>query len=235
MAWLETKGNVFRIRFRFGGTKHLLALSTSNRKEADESLAQFETNLRLIERAIIDPPPDDADVGVYIISGGKLKKRASQSPTAERITLAKLFDSYLTSFPRGAKEVRTWQTETTHIGHLRRLLDTNLLLSEVTTKTLQGYVDARILETGKGMKSVRRETVHKEIGTFSSVWNKWGTSEQKWEGKTTAIAVKNLWTTENLTPHHLRGQLIQFVDRDIHRAFRHTGSAAGQRVNDDDE
>jgi|GEM_PF-2728513 len=149
MAWLETKGNVFRIRFRYGGTKQLLALNTSNRKEADESLARFEAHLRLIERGIIDCPPAEADVGVYIMSAGKLKKRASQSPTAERVTLAKLFDSYLTSFPRGAKEVRTWKTETTHIGHLRRLLDTRLLLSEVTTKTLQDYVDARSKEDGK--------------------------------------------------------------------------------------
>lgn len=117
MAWLETKGNVFRIRFRFGGAKHFLSLRSSDRREADETLARFKGNLRLIEQGIIDSPPENADIGVYIISGGKLKGRPSQSPSAERITLAKLFDSYLTSFPRGAKEVRTWQTETTHIGH----------------------------------------------------------------------------------------------------------------------
>ena len=48
MAWLEKKGDVFRIRFRYGGTKHLLALNTANRKEADESRARFEAHLRLI-------------------------------------------------------------------------------------------------------------------------------------------------------------------------------------------
>jgi integrase len=174
MAWLETKGEVFRIRFRFGGSKHLLPLHSSDKREADEALARFKGNLRLIERGIIDTPPVDADIGVYIVSGGKLKGRPSQSPSLERITLAKLFDSYLSSFPRGAKEVRTWKTETTHIGHLRRLLDTNQLLSEVTSKTLQEYIDARTLERGKAKKTIRRETVHKEIGTFSSVWNKWG-------------------------------------------------------------
>jgi hypothetical protein len=41
MAWLETKGDVFRIRFRYGGTKHLLALHTSNKKEAGESAPQM--------------------------------------------------------------------------------------------------------------------------------------------------------------------------------------------------
>ena len=174
MAWLETKGDLFRIRFRFGGAKHLLPLHSSDRREAEDALARFKGNLRLIERGIIDPPPVDADFGVYIISGGKLKGRPSQSPSLERITLAKLFDTYLTSFPRGAKEVRTWKTETTHIGHLRRLLDTSLLLSEVSTKTLQAYIDARTQEKGKAKKTVRRETIRKEIGTFSSLWNKWG-------------------------------------------------------------
>lgn len=206
MAWLESKGDVLRIRFRFGGTKHLLPLHSSDRQEAEEALARFEGNLRLIERGIIDAPPVDADIGVYIVSGGKLKGRPSQSPAVERITLAKMFDSYLTSFPRGAKEVRTWKTETTHLGHLRRLLDTSLLLSEVTSKTLQAYLDARTLEAGKRKKTVRRETVHKEIGTFSSVWNRWGIQQ----GFTDQPApVKNLTYPKGTTkpPFQIREQI----------------------------
>jgi hypothetical protein len=142
MAWLETKGDVFRIRFRYGGAKHLLALHTSDQKEADESLARFEANLRLIERGIIDPPPSDADLGVYIVSGGKLDSRPSETARTERATLAMLFDDYLTSFPKAAKEASTWKTETIHIGHLRRLLDVRLPLAEVTQKTVQGHWDA---------------------------------------------------------------------------------------------
>ncbi|HEV3440191.1 MAG TPA: site-specific integrase [Gemmata sp.] len=206
MAWLETKGEVFRIRFRFGKAKHFLPLHSSDRREADEALARFKGNLRLIERGIIDAPPADADIGIYIVSGGKLKGRPSQSSPAERNTLAKLFDSYLTSFPRGAKEVRTWQTETTHIGHLRRLLDTNQLLSEISSKTLQAYIDARTLEKGKAKKTVRRETVHKEIGTFSSVWNKWGIQQ----GFTDRPApVKNLTYPKGTTkpPFQIREQI----------------------------
>jgi integrase len=206
MAWLETKGDVFRIRFRFGGVKHFLSLHSSDSREAEEALARFKGNLRLIECGIIDSPPDDADIGVYIMSGGKLKGRPSQLPAVERKTLARLFDSYLISFPRGAKEVRTWQTETTHIGHLRRLLDTSLLLSEVSSKVLQAYIDARILERGKAKRTVRRETVHKEIGTFSSVWNKWGVPQ----GLTDRPApVKNLTYPKGTTkpPFQIREQI----------------------------
>lgn len=174
MAWLETKGDVFRIRFRYGGTKHLLALHTTDKAEADEALARFEGNLRLIERGIIDPPHADADVGTYIVSGGKLDARPAETVRPKRATLATLFDGYLASFPRAAKEASTWKTEMIHLGHLRRLLDTRLPLAAVTHKTVQGYIDARSGETGLRKKPVSRETVKKELGTFSAVWNKWG-------------------------------------------------------------
>jgi hypothetical protein len=88
MAWLETKGDVYRIRFRYGGSKRLLALHTSDKKEAAESLAQFEANFRLIERGIIDPPGEDADVGVYIVSGGKLSNRPTQGARTNGTSLS---------------------------------------------------------------------------------------------------------------------------------------------------
>jgi hypothetical protein len=66
MAWLEKKGEVFRIRFRFDGVKHLRALGMADETEARESLSRFEANLRLIDRGIIDAPPQSADLGLYI-------------------------------------------------------------------------------------------------------------------------------------------------------------------------
>jgi integrase len=38
---------------------------------------------------------------------------------------------------------------------------------DVTTRTMQAYVDARAADVGT-------ETIRKEIGTFASIWNKWG-------------------------------------------------------------
>jgi integrase len=166
MAWLEKKGDVFRIRFRFAGGKHLLALGTTDPKEAEDALARFESNLRLVERGVIDPPPEGADVGTYIVSAGKLDGRPSRAGRVEQKTLAELFDGYLAAYPKGAKETSTWKTERIHIGHLRRLLDTRLPLDEVTPKALQEYVNARTLVVGP-------ETVRKELGTFVTIWNRW--------------------------------------------------------------
>lgn len=166
MAWLEKKGGDFSIRFRFARGKPFLCLKTTDRREAEAALGRFETHLRLIEQGLLPPPPDGADVGTYILSGGKLGGRPSRDVRAELKTLAGLFESYLADYPKGAKEGTTLKTERIHIAHLRRLLDTKLPLVDVTTRTIQAYVDVRAADVGT-------ETVKKEVGTFAAVWNKW--------------------------------------------------------------
>src|SRR5437667_9839851 len=94
MAWLESKGDVFRIRFRFGGSKRLHALQTSDEREARDALARFEEHCRLIDRGIIAPPPEAADIGVYIMSGGKYATRPTQAVRPNRPSLETLFRSY---------------------------------------------------------------------------------------------------------------------------------------------
>ena len=167
MAWLELKGDVFRIGFRFGGKKHHFQLKTSDRREADATLGRFESNFRLVEQGAIDSPPAGADLGAYIVSGGRHGGCPSRLERIDLPTLADLFDGYLANYPKGAKEATTLKTERIHVGHLRRLLDTTLPLAEVTTRTVQAYVDARAA-------AVETETIKKEVGTFASVWNKWG-------------------------------------------------------------
>jgi hypothetical protein len=50
---------------------------------ADFAMSRFETNLRLMECGIIDVPPAEVDIGVYIISCSRLKERPSHSPSVE--------------------------------------------------------------------------------------------------------------------------------------------------------
>jgi hypothetical protein len=142
MAWLELNGDGFRIGFRFG-KKHHFRLDTVNQKEANATLGRFESNFRLIEQGVIDAPPDGADLGTYIVSGGKLGLRPSEVERVEPKTLADLFDNSLAHYPKAAKEKTTWKVERIHIGHFRRLFDTKLPLIDVTTRTLQDYVEAR--------------------------------------------------------------------------------------------
>jgi integrase len=166
MAWLESKGGDFSIRFRFAGAKLFLCLKTTSRKEAASALGRFETHLRLIEQGLLEGPPLGSDIGTFILSGGKLGGRPSQGVRTELKTLANLFDGYLGAFPKRAKEATTWKTERIHINHLRRLLDVKTFLDDVTTRMLQDYINVRT-------PFVETATVRKEISTFTMLWNRW--------------------------------------------------------------
>jgi len=84
-----------------------------------------------------------------------------------------LLNRYKAEHPDGAKESSTRFTETIHIAHLVRIIDPKTAERAMTTETLQGYVNARAKEKGRGGRTVSHVTIQKEIGTLSSVWNRW--------------------------------------------------------------
>src|SRR5947207_6300734 len=103
MAWLEKRGEHFRIVFRFGGERPSVNLKATDRKEAKACLARLEDNLRLVERGRL-AVPDGADLGLFLLSDGKLVKPIQ---LVRSVTLAELFADYQTNFTAGAKEVIT--------------------------------------------------------------------------------------------------------------------------------
>ena len=76
MAWLEQRGDTFRIAFRFRGDKFRVNLKATEPKEANGCLSRLEENLRLVERGRLDVPPG-ADLGLFLISDGKLEINTS--------------------------------------------------------------------------------------------------------------------------------------------------------------
>lgn len=175
MAWLEKKGSVYRLRFRFrfGGAKHLVALDTGDEQEANDCLSRFEEHLRLIRRDVIPAPPAGADVGVFILSGGKLAEKVGAEPEPQPRTLADLFTEYRTSGAAREKEETTRLTEKVHLGHLERLIGGRTRVAAVDTRTLQKYADERVTEPGRNRATVQPRTVKKELGTLVYVWNRW--------------------------------------------------------------
>jgi hypothetical protein len=75
--------------------------------------------------------------------------------------------------PAGVKEAITRSTETVHIAHLLRLIDPNTAVRSITTETLQCYVNVRVKEKGRSDRPFSHVTIQKEIGTLSSLWNRW--------------------------------------------------------------
>jgi len=160
MAWLEKRGNRFRIKFRYGGRELRYPLKTASQEDADAALSRLEENLALLNRGRLELP-EGADIGLFLLSDGKLTRK----PKIESVSFKEYFRRYRER--QDGKEKNTRDTEKIHMAHLERLLSPTTVQA-VTTADLQGYVDKRSQE------GVSHTTIKKEIGTFAAIWNKWG-------------------------------------------------------------
>ena len=118
MASLEQRCHCFRIIFRLGNWKHHVSVKVADRKEAEASLARLEEKLRLVERGRLKIP-EGADVGLYLLSDGRLEKKVE---IARPTRLLELFTACQENFTIGAKEVITRRMEGIHLKHLLRLI-----------------------------------------------------------------------------------------------------------------
>lgn len=166
MAWLEQRGDKFRIAFRFRGEKFRVNLKATGEKEANGCLARLEENLRLVERGRLDIPPG-ADLGLFLISDGKLGKPVE---LVRAVRLSQLFHIYKTEFTPGAKEVVTRAMEDIHMKHLSRIIGGQTFLATVTAAVVQKFVNERSREQFNG-NPVKATTVRKAVATFRFVWN----------------------------------------------------------------
>ncbi len=170
MASLEKRyDGRYRIIFCWQGERRYHSLGRMPDREARSCLDRLEESLRFVDRGLLEVPPD-ADLGRFLVSGGKrIARPALKSP----LTLGELLGRYQAEHPDGVKESSTRSTEKIHIAHLLRIIDRQTVVGVVTTETLQGYVNARAREKGRGGRPVSHVTIQKEIGTLSSVWNRW--------------------------------------------------------------
>jgi integrase len=168
MASLERQKGWWRIVFRYGGEKHQRALETQDRQEAESLKARLEENLKLLKRGRLEYRPGD-DLVTVLLSDGKLNV---QPQVQRRVTLGQFFEEFQQGRPPG-KEKNTTYTEAIHLNHLLRLLGERTRVADVPGK-LQDYVNACAQEQGHRGKPVSQVTIKKELGTLSSVWNRWG-------------------------------------------------------------
>ncbi len=166
MAWLEQRGNRYRIAFRFRGVRNHVNLKASDLKEAEGCLARFEENLRLVERGRLTVPLG-ANLGLFLLSDGKLEKPVE---VIRPVRLSELFITYRDHFTAGAKEAITRKMENVHMEHLERLIGRDKLLTEITAGVIQKFVDDRSRELYRG-ESIKPTTVKKAVATLRFVWN----------------------------------------------------------------
>lgn len=166
MASLEQRGNQFRVIFRLGGRKHHVSVKAEDRRDAEACLVRLEENLRLVERGRM-AIPDGADLGLFLLSDGKLEKPVE---VVRGVRLGELFRTYQTQFTAGAKEPITREMEDIHMKHLSPIIGGETLLSAITGGTVQQFVDARSREEHNG-HPVKPKTVRKAVATLRFVWN----------------------------------------------------------------
>jgi integrase len=170
MASLERRGGRFRIVFRYDGQRFRHALDTQDEATATGSLARLEENLQLLNRGRLELPAN-VDLPIFLLSDGRLN---GKPVIAKSVTLEEFFERYKEHAQNGAKEAYTVYIETIHMAHLTRILGKRFRLETITSENLQKYVDSRSKEKGPRGDAISRETVRKEIGTFASIWNKFG-------------------------------------------------------------
>ncbi len=208
MAWLEQRGNRFRIKYRNGGQNLQCSLKTKERREAENCLSRFEENLWLYERGRLEIPPD-ADVGLFLLSDGKL---TSKPKVPKTITLGELLDHYDKHLPAGIKEQNTRYTEQIHIKHLKRILGPETPVNTLTALKLQDYIDHRSGEEGRNGDKVCHLTIRKELVTLSYVWRKWGVPKGLIQGSVPTQGLLYVKTKEK-PPFQTREQ----IERRLHQ------------------
>jgi integrase len=171
MAWLELRaGGLYHVGFRFDGQKFKKALHTRDVRTANARLHRVDENIRLIEsgRLII---PDDADVASFLLSDGKLNGATPNSPKQKLRTLGQYAAAFLASIPDGSLEPHTVEGMVTHLKHLRRIIGSSRIFTELKLHDLQTYVDRRSKDPGIRGRDLSAATIKKEITTLRTLWN----------------------------------------------------------------
>src|SRR5262245_24848406 len=108
MASLEKRyDGRYRIVFCWQGKRRYYSLGKMPERDAQSWLDRLEESLRFVDRGLLGVPPD-ADLGRFLVSGGKqAAKPAAETP----LTLSELFKRYQSEHLEGVKESSTRSTE----------------------------------------------------------------------------------------------------------------------------
>lgn len=184
MASIHSQGESLYLHFGFAGeqfAKKIEAPEAKLKSTADQKKKAVEAFLLEIKNGYKEVPSevmaDKKTLGSYLFSCGVI---CEQQPAFSSIpSLGEILDGYLASTVHTNKDDTTRHTERVHVNNLKRVcLDgttqtlSGLKAKFITTKHLQQYIDSRQTEKGLRGKKIGKTTIKKELGTLSSLWNK---------------------------------------------------------------
>lgn len=165
MASLMQYPDSYHVCFRVGKTQFRRSLDTLDAKDAKSKLGRIEATLHDIKVGKL-PLPDGCDVGLFVLSDGKLSAKVV---APDNTTLGDLVDRYTTE--KVGLASTTMVTTNVHIKHLIEHFGVKQIAQAITHADLQGYVNMRV-KAGRA-----NDTIQKEMGTFSAMWS-WGCKMQ---------------------------------------------------------
>lgn len=172
VATIEKRRGAYRLVFWYQGKRYQGAVKAADDQDAEQVKTRAERNLQLLLEGRLEYRSGD-DLFMLMVSDGKLN---APPVITERVTLKEFFRRFRENRPPG-KEGNTRYTEDIHIRHLLRVLGEKTCIHDVGPKALQDYVTARSGEASQLGGTVSRVTVRKELGTFMSIWNRWGVAQ----------------------------------------------------------
>jgi hypothetical protein len=187
MAFLEQRGEWFRVIFRQAGVRYTYTLKTTSRKQAETLAGGIEKNLMLVDQQLLHVPAE-VDFLEFILSDGKVSKpvvkaeeRATQS---EILTLKDLKSRYIEVHSLGALEKNSLATIEMHLRHLERTLGVMFNIATLTFANLQDHVTRRSKMKGR---TTRNRSARPRLAKRSRVSEPCGTGRRRWAWSTERI------------------------------------------------
>lgn len=167
MAWLDKRGQTYRVVFQIGGRTFKRSLETTNQREAMGRLSALEQRIKLVERGDL-VVPEDIDLLDFLLQNGKPKPVLAIAPL---LKLSGVISDYLDSIPENSLEENSLCTLRVHLRHVERILGADFRIEKLTFNDLQRYVDDRSHEMNPRGRHINTVTIRKELTSCSGLWS----------------------------------------------------------------
>ena len=164
----DPRTKVWQVVFRWEGEQYKRTAQTKKKKDAETLAGRVDDTIKMLRTGHLSMP-EDADAASWILSHGQQAKQRSTNGKQRSQPFGTICDLYFAD--QKDKAGTTLSGETTHIGHLKRLLRESRPLAHINVTTMQRYVNKRSAEKWR-KKPISGRTIHKELVTFRQIW-KW--------------------------------------------------------------
>jgi integrase len=175
VAFVEQRGQWYRVIFRYQGKRFTHTLKTQDRSVAEGLKGGIEKTLMLLGQKLLVVPPG-VDVLSFVFSMGQMGEapalvEASSDAADTPITLEQLKDRYIETHSAGAMEQNSLDTVAMHLRHFIKTLGAGFTVERLTLAKLQDHVNRRARNKGIRKRPLSPVTIRKEIATLRATWN----------------------------------------------------------------